>query len=162
MAHFAKIGINGKVIQVITFDDKRMQNADGIEDEEVGRQILENETGWPLWVQCSFNTHAGKHLNDKTAFRATYPKIGDFYDQENEIFYQKRPVGCESWTLNLNTGQFDPPTPMPAYEDSTYEKDGTTYKYQIQWDESSKKWEGYSDDGLTKLATWNGASWVKI
>ena len=36
MAHFAKIGMNGKVIQVLTLDNKDMKNADGVEDESVG------------------------------------------------------------------------------------------------------------------------------
>ena len=41
MAHYAKLGINRKVIAVEVVADKDCQNADGIEDEEVGRQFLE-------------------------------------------------------------------------------------------------------------------------
>jgi len=41
MAHFAKIGANSKVIQVLTMDNDKMLNADGIEDETVGQQWLE-------------------------------------------------------------------------------------------------------------------------
>ena len=37
MAHFAKIGMNGKVIQVSTMDNDKMLNADGVEDETVGQ-----------------------------------------------------------------------------------------------------------------------------
>ena len=44
MAHFAKLGANGKVIQVLTLDNKDMLNADGVEDESVGQQYLENTT----------------------------------------------------------------------------------------------------------------------
>ena len=40
MAHFAKLGANGKVIQVLTLDNKDMLNADGVEDESVGQQYL--------------------------------------------------------------------------------------------------------------------------
>ena len=32
MAHFAKLGANGKVIAVLTLDNKDMLNADGVED----------------------------------------------------------------------------------------------------------------------------------
>ena len=39
MAHFAKLGSNGKVIQVLTLDNKDMLNADGVEDETVGQQL---------------------------------------------------------------------------------------------------------------------------
>ena len=71
MAHFAKLGVNGKVILVVPFDDDRCLNADGIEDEEIGRQSLEAETGWPLWKQCSWtlieaHTQRVKHHLDKT------------------------------------------------------------------------------------------------
>ena len=38
MAHFAKLGANGKVIQVLTLDNDNMLNADGVEDEGVGQQ----------------------------------------------------------------------------------------------------------------------------
>ena len=41
MAHFAKLGSNGKVIQVLTLNNKDMLNADGVEDEKVGQQYLE-------------------------------------------------------------------------------------------------------------------------
>ena len=47
MAHYAKLGINSKVIAVHVVADKDCQNADGIEDEEVGRQFLENIHNWP-------------------------------------------------------------------------------------------------------------------
>ena len=38
MAHFAKIGMNSKVIQVLTLNNGDMLNADGVEDESVGQQ----------------------------------------------------------------------------------------------------------------------------
>ena len=44
MAHFAKLGANGKVIQVLTMDNDKMLNADGVEDETVGQQWLEHIT----------------------------------------------------------------------------------------------------------------------
>ena len=33
MAHFAKLGANGKVIQVLTLNNGDMLNAEGVEDE---------------------------------------------------------------------------------------------------------------------------------
>ena len=56
MAHYAKLGINSKVIAVHVVADTDCQNADGIEDEEVGRQFLENIHNWPLWKKTSYNT----------------------------------------------------------------------------------------------------------
>ena len=46
MAHFAKLGSNGKVIQVLTLNNKDMLNADGVEDEAVGQQYLEQHNNW--------------------------------------------------------------------------------------------------------------------
>ena len=58
MAHFAKLGSNGKVIQVLTLDNKDMLNADNVEDETVGQQYLETHNNWPtqMWIQTSYNT----------------------------------------------------------------------------------------------------------
>jgi hypothetical protein len=47
MAHFAKLGANGKVIQVLTLNNGDMLNADGVEDETVGQQYLETHNNWP-------------------------------------------------------------------------------------------------------------------
>jgi hypothetical protein len=58
MAHFAKLGANGKVIQVLTLNNGDMLNADGVEDETVGQQYLETHNNWPaqMWIQTSYNT----------------------------------------------------------------------------------------------------------
>jgi len=163
MAHFAKLGVNGKVIQIVPFDDNKMLNADNIEDEEVGRQELENETGWPLWKQCSYNTHRGEHTTEgKTPLRANFPAIGDIWDEENNIFVVPKNSEYGSWTLNTTTGIYEAPTPMPDYANSTYELDGTLYKYSIDWNESTQKWEGWNNDKTTKLAIWNGSSWDSV
>ena len=73
MAHFAKLGANGKVIQVLTLDNKDMLNADGVEDEAVGQQYLERHNNWPaqMWIQTSYNTAGNQHKNDGTPFRET-------------------------------------------------------------------------------------------
>ena len=58
MAHFAKIGMNGKVIAVLTMGNGDMLNASGVEDESVGQQYLERHNNWPaqMWIQTSYNT----------------------------------------------------------------------------------------------------------
>ena len=63
MAHFAKLGSNSKVIQVLTLNNGDMLNADGVEDESVGQQYLERHNNWPaqMWIQTSYNTSGGKH-----------------------------------------------------------------------------------------------------
>ena len=61
MAHFAKLGANSKVIQVLTLNNGDMLNADGVEDETVGQQYLETHNNWPaqMWIQTSYNTSGG-------------------------------------------------------------------------------------------------------
>ena len=68
MAHFAKLGANGKVIQVLTLDNKDMLNADGVEDEAVGQQYLEHHNNWPaqMWIQTSYNTAANQQGGTNT------------------------------------------------------------------------------------------------
>ena len=53
MAHFAKLGSNGKVIQVLTLNNSDMLNADGVEDESVGQNYLQTHNNWPaqMWIQ---------------------------------------------------------------------------------------------------------------
>ena len=61
MAHFAKLGANGKVIQVLTLNNSDMQNADSVEDESVGQHIFRNNTITGLH-KCGFKlltTHRG-------------------------------------------------------------------------------------------------------
>lgn len=162
MAHFAKLGINGKVIQVVPFDDNKCKDADGVENEEIGRQVLEFETGWPLWKQCSYNTHLGTHADGGTPLRANYPAIGDIWDDENEIFVIPKDSDNASWTLNTTTGRYDPPTEMPSYEDSIFNDGSDDLKYTLMWNESTKKWEGWNTDKSTKLAIWNGSGWDAV
>ena len=163
MAHFAKLGVNGKVIQVVPFDDDRCKDSNGNEDEEIGRQALEAETGWPLWKQCSYNTHKGSHATEgKTPLRANYPAIGDIYDEENNIFVIPKDSDNGSWTLNTTTGMYEAPTAMPDYEDSMYNDGSNDLKYTLIWNESTKKWEGWSIDKSTKMAIWNGSSWDAV
>ena len=84
MAHYAKLGINSKVIAVNVVNDSDCLNADGIEDEEVGRQFLERIHNWPLWKKTSYNTSRGEHKNGGTPLRGNYAGIGFIWDEDNK------------------------------------------------------------------------------
>ena len=71
MAHYAKLGINSKVIAVNVVADKDCKNANNVEDEEVGRQFLERIHNYPLWKQTSFNTFNGQHKLGGTPLEVT-------------------------------------------------------------------------------------------
>ena len=109
MAHYAKLGINSKVIAVHVVADKDCQNADGIEDEEVGRQFLENIHNWPLWKKTSYNTYNNQHKSgdNSKAFRGNYAGIGMIYDEDNDLFLPKKPYA--SWVLNTTEARWQSP-----------------------------------------------------
>ena len=135
MAHFAKLGINGKVIAVHVVDDRDLLNGSGVEDETVGQQFLERIHGWPasMWIQTSYNTTGGTHKLGGTALRGNYAGIGQVYDEDNNIFRGKQPYA--SWTLNKTTASWDAPTPMPSSVDG----DGKPEAYE--WNETTKAWD---------------------
>ena len=108
MAHFAKLGINSKVIGVEVVANADTSDANDQEDEAVGIQFLTNIHGWPLWKKTSYNTRGGKHYDadgnesaDQTkAFRKNYAGIGYTYDEDRDAFIPPKPTGYTSWVLN--------------------------------------------------------------
>ena len=140
MAHFAKLGSNSRIIQVLTLDNKDMLNADGVEDESVGQQYLERHNNWPaqMWIQTSYNTRSGKHSSgdDSKALRGNYAGIGAIWDEDNNIFYAKKPY--PSWVLNTTDAQWHSPI-GDAPDDLTDEEKvaGTQYV----WNEDTKAWD---------------------
>ena len=111
MAHFAKLGSNGKVIQVLTLINGDMLNADGVEDERVGQQYLELHNNWPaqMWIQTSYNTANNKHSSgdNSKAFRGNYAGIGYEWDEDNNIFWPKKPFA--SWVKDTSDAQWHSP-----------------------------------------------------
>jgi len=172
MAHFAKLGVNGKVIAVHVLNNTKMLNADDVEDESVGQQELERIHGWPaaLWIQTSYNTRGNKHYDangdlsgdQSKKLRGNYAGIGFTYDEDNDIFWPKQPYG--SWTKNTSTASWDAPITTPSV--TTYLDDSSTSQpWVIYWDEdayqanNSKGWEA-TKQGETDVYEWNGSAWV--
>ena len=106
MAHFAKIGLNSKVIQVTTMDNEVMKDADGNEVEANGQQWLELHNNWPaqMWIQTSYNTLSNTHSSgDNTkAFRGNYAGIGYTWDEDNNIFWSKQPFDLTATKISEN------------------------------------------------------------
>ena len=139
MAHFAKLGSNSKIISVLTLDNKDMLNADGVEDESVGQQYLERHNNWPaqMWIQTSYNTYNGKHNSgdDSKAFRGNYAGIGYIWDEDNNLFYPKKPYA--SWVLNTTTATWHSPIgDAPAL---TAEEIAAHTNYM--WNEVGQSWD---------------------
>ena len=140
MAHFAKLGSNGKVIQVLTMDNDKMLNADGVEDETVGQQWLETHNNWPaqMQIQTSYNTSSNKHSSgdDSKALRGNYAGIGYTWDEDNNIFYGKKPYA--SWVLNTTDARWHSPI-GDAPDDLTDEEKAANTHYV--WNEGTGAWD---------------------
>ena len=145
MAHFAKLGANGKVIQVLTMDNDKMLNADGVEDETVGQQWLETHNNWPaqMWIQTSYNTSGNKHNSgdDSKAFRGNYAGIGYEWDEDNQIFWPKK--NYPSWVKNLAEARWQSPIgDAPALTaEQTSQNEAGTHMWGYNWNESGQSWD---------------------
>jgi len=166
MAHFAKLGINSKVINVEVVADADCQNADGVEDESVGIQFLERVHGWPLWKQTSYNTRAGKHYDtngnlssdQSKAFRKNYAGIGFTYDEDRNAFYSPKPYA--SWSLDEATCTWEAPVTYPSV--TTY--GDPAVGYLISWDETNTRWVATDNEDPIGSFRWDvsSSSWVSI
>lgn len=107
MGHYAKVE-NGIVTQVIVAD---------------GPDWCEQNLGGE-WIQTSYNTSGGVHLNGKYPIHKNYAGIG--YNFDGVGFYAPQPFN--SWTLNKESYLWEAPTSMPT--------DGKSYV----WDENTLSW----------------------
>jgi len=143
MAHFAKIGLNGKVLQVLTLNNSDMLNADGVEDETVGQQYLETHNNWTaqMWIQTSYNTFRNQHKNGGTPFRGNYAGIGYTWDEDNEMFFPKKPY--PSWVKDLTTASWKSPigdAPELTAE-QTSQNEAETHRWSYVWNEENQSWD---------------------
>jgi len=112
MAHYAKVN-NGLVEQVIVAESEFF---DTFVDDSPGQ-----------WIQTSYNTYGGVHLNGGTPLRKNYAVIGMVYDDSRDAFYWLQPY--PSWTLNDDSCLWEAPTAVPD-DDSAY-----------VWNEENQSWD---------------------
>ena len=127
MASFAKIGLNNKVIEVLSVVNEVLHDSNGIEQESIGIDFLTKLTGYPVWKQTSYNTRGGVHLYGGTPLRKNHAGIGYTYDEDRDAFIPKKPFN--SWVLNEDTCIWNAPVAMPI--------DENIYK----WNESTLTWD---------------------
>jgi hypothetical protein len=121
MATFAKIGLNNKVIEVLSVHNNELLDSNGVEQEVIGIDFLTKLTGYPVWVQTSYNNN----------FRKNHASIGMSYDEDRDAFIPKKPFN--SWVLNEDTCLWEAPVAMPIteLEENQY----------YSWNESIINWE---------------------
>ena len=150
MAHFAKISEENEVLQVLTLNNKDMHNADGVEVESIGQEYLQTHNNWPahLWIQTSYNTRNKKYYQDKVlaedqskAFRGNYANIGYTWDEDDQIFWPKKPFA--SWVKHNDSASWkspigDAPT-LTTKQD--LQNETHTHKWGYFWNESTTAWD---------------------
>ena len=121
MASFAKIGLNSKVIEVLSVHNNELLDSNGVEQEVNGIDFLTKLTGYPVWKQTSYNNN----------IRKNHAGIGYTYDEDRDAFIPKKPYN--SWILNETTCLWNAPVPMPTevLEENQY----------YNWNESIINWE---------------------
>jgi hypothetical protein len=117
MAHFAKIGLNNIVTEVLVVANRETMDAQGNEQESIGVEFLKALTGHATWVQTSYNG----------SIRKNYAGIGYTYDSARDAFISPKPF--ESWVLNETTCLWEAPVAMPT-DDKKY-----------SWNESTTSWD---------------------
>jgi len=127
MASFAKIGLNNKVIEVLSVHNNVLKDSNGIEQEVNGIDFLTKLTGYPVWKQTSYNTVGGVHNNGGIPLRKNHAGIGYTYDEDRDAFIPKKPFN--SWILNEDTCLWNPPVDRPQ-DDNRY-----------NWNESTLTWD---------------------
>ena len=85
MAHFAKLGIDNIVLEVLVVNNVDTMTPQGEEREEVGVEFLRKLTGHDTWKKTSYNGN----------IRKNYACIGYTYIIELYAFFQ--PKQYESW-----------------------------------------------------------------
>ena len=169
MAHYAKISDTNLVLSVVVVDDQD-ELLDGNVDEATAVKKLKETFGWDNWKKCSYNTHRGKHWVDfsanqlssdqSKAFRGNYPGIGYKWDETKNAFYEPQPYS--TWTLNETTFIWEPPVAFPSV--LSYEKDGVTIDYDIEYDDTNTRWTASDQETPTGNFRWDpsSSSWVSI
>ena len=123
MAKFAKIGLNNKVIDVVNIANEVIQDSNGAEDEVLGVQFLTNMTGWPHWVQTSF----------EGSIRKNYAGKGYEWDEDRNAFIEPKPKNEGSWVLDESTCRWKRPVDNPGdsnglnytWDEDAYQADNT-------------------------------------
>jgi hypothetical protein len=120
MAHYAKV--NNTIVERVI-----------VAEADFFDTFVDSSPG--EWIQTSYNTIEGVHYQPNSrdpsedqskAFRKNYAGVGYVFDTERDAFIP--PKVYNSWTLNEDTCQWDPPT--------SYPDDGKDYI----WDEATTNW----------------------
>jgi len=103
MAHFAELNSDNVVTRVIVVANQDTSDANGVEKEYIGAAFCEKLFGG-TWKQTSYNN----------SIRKRYAGIGYTYNAQLDAFVAPKPFN--SWVLNNDTADWDPPISRPEDE----------------------------------------------
>ena len=130
MAHFAKIGLNNKVISVHSVHDNELKDSNGVEQENIGIEFLTNLHGWAIWVQTSYNNN----------IRKNHAGIGYTYDEDRDAFIPPKPFA--SWILNEDTCLWEAPVVKPeTFTQNLIDEDKNPVPDDYNWNEETTTWD---------------------
>jgi hypothetical protein len=112
MTHFARVQ-DGLVTEVIVIEQDMIDTGLWGPPEE--------------WIQTSYNTHGGVHVQGGTPLRKNFAGIGYSYDKDLDAFIP--PKSFDSWILDETTCQWNSPINCP--------QDGNVYT----WNEQDQQWD---------------------
>lgn len=123
MAHYARVNSQNIVTFVTPIPNEMITDENGVEHEELAFDHLYStipDSVGDRWIQTSYNKN----------FRKNYAGIGYTWNEELNAFIPPKPF--DSWSLNTETGLWDPPIPEP-----TIVPGGPLYI----WDEEIGNWK---------------------
>lgn len=159
MAHFAQLDENNIVLQVTVVNNSDILDENGNESEEIGIEFCKNLLGQDTkWVQTSYNAN----------FRHKYAGIGDFYDEDHQVFIPSEHHYDEEYNRVVLDGtsyseEFDDFIPPQPYSAWWYDPERKRWRppfikpkdtYQYEWDDSISNWKLI--EGTEGSRPWHG------
>ena len=142
MAHFAKISETNEVLTVLALNNFDMLNSENVETETVGQAYLEQHNNWPanLWIQTSYNTLNNTHQLGGTPFRGNYAGIGYTWDEDDQIFWPKKPYA--SWVKHNASASWK--SPIGDAPDNLTDEEKAAGTHYV-WNEVGQSWDKTSE-----------------
>ena len=99
-----------------------------------------------MWIQTSYNTSCNIHKSGGTPFRGNYAGIGYTWDEDNQIFWPKKPYA--SWVKNIATASWKSPIgDAPALTaEQTSQNEAGTHRWSYVWNEEGQSWDLTDDN----------------
>lgn len=124
MAHFVELNEENIVLRVVRVANEDTMDINGVENEQIGINFCQQLFGGGVWKQTSYNTKYNAHQLGGTPLRKNFAGIGYTYDQYRDAYIPPKTI--QSFVLNEDTCNWEPPYPPPDDNDKYYwvEPDG--------------------------------------